>query len=410
MEVKAGYKQTEVGIIPADWEVKTFQSIAHIERGKFTARPRNDPKYYGGDIPFIQTGDVTNSSGLITEYSQTLNQEGLKVSKLFPKGTLFFTIAANIGDVGFTDFDTACPDSLVAITPNKNVDKSWLSHELRRRKSSFENIATHNAQLNINLEKLRPYLLPVPPFSEQKAIAEALSDADALIEALEQLIDKKRQVKQGAMQELLTGKKRVVESGKWVDCQLADIGKFSKGKRIKRDETVPDGFPCVRYGEIYTHHDDYIKEFYSFIPANIAKQSQRIYKGDLLFTGSGETAEGIGKCVAFLGDDEAYAGGDVVIFTPSNQNSLYLGFLMNHTSIVAQKSRMAQGDAIVHISAQKLGQLQLTLPSVEEQTAIAEILSDMDAEIAALEGKLSKARQVKAGMMQELLTGRIRLV
>jgi len=118
-----GYKQTEVGVIPEDWEVKAFGAVAHIERGKFTARPRNDPKYYGGDIPFIQTGDVTNSTGEITSFSQTLNQEGLKVSKLFPQGTLFFTIAANIGDVGVAAFDTACPDSLVAITPSKQVNK-----------------------------------------------------------------------------------------------------------------------------------------------------------------------------------------------------------------------------------------------------------------------------------------------
>jgi type I restriction enzyme S subunit len=90
MELKPGYKQTEVGMIPEEWEVKAFESVAHIERGKFTARPRNDPKYYGGDIPFIQTGDVTNSSGEITTFSQTLNQAGLKVSKLFPRGTLSF--------------------------------------------------------------------------------------------------------------------------------------------------------------------------------------------------------------------------------------------------------------------------------------------------------------------------------
>ena len=206
MEVKPGYKQTEVGVIPEDWEVKSFQSLANIERGKFTARPRNDPKYYGGEIPFIQTGDVTNSGGWIKTYSQTLNREGLKVSKFFPRGTPFFTIAANIGDVGFAGFDTACPDSLVAITPVRRIDKRWLAYELRRRKHSFENLASHNAQLNINLEKLRPYLLPVPTLSEQEAIAEALSDADALIESLEQLLTKKRQLKQGAMQELLRPK------------------------------------------------------------------------------------------------------------------------------------------------------------------------------------------------------------
>ena len=138
MELKPGYKQTEVGVIPENWEVKPFQSLATIERGKFTARPRNDPKYYGGEIPFIQTGDVTNSRGWIKTYQQTLNPEGLKVSKLFPRGTLFFTIAANIGDVGFASFATACPDSLVSITPARGIDKHWLAHELGNRKPLFE--------------------------------------------------------------------------------------------------------------------------------------------------------------------------------------------------------------------------------------------------------------------------------
>jgi len=206
MEVKPGYKLTEVGVIPEDWEVRTLERIAYVERGKFTVRPRNDPRYYGGEIPFIQTGDVTNSKGDITSFSQTLNLKGLSVSKLFTKGTLFFTIAANIADVAFTSFDTACPDSLVAINPKENNDIRWLAHELRRQKLWFEAIATHNAQMNLSIEKLKPYLMAVPPLTEQHAIAEALSDADALIESLEQLIAKKRQIKQGAMQELLTGR------------------------------------------------------------------------------------------------------------------------------------------------------------------------------------------------------------
>ena len=224
MGVKRGYKETDVGIIPEEWEVRPFGKLANIERGKFTARPRNDPKYYGGEVPFIQTGDVTNANGLITAYSQTLNAEGLKVSKLFPKGTLFFTIAANIADIGFTTFDAACPDSLVAITPPNNIDKWWLSFELGRRKASFENIATQNAQLNINLEKLRPYLLPVPPLVEQHAIAEALSDVDALLSGLERLIAKKRDIKQATMQQLLTGKTRLHGfSGEWEVVKLAEL-------------------------------------------------------------------------------------------------------------------------------------------------------------------------------------------
>lgn len=94
------FQQTEVGLIPSDWEVKELGNIAEIKRGKFTPRPRNDPRFYGGNIPFVQTGDVTNSGGTIQNYTQTLNQEGLSVSKLFQKGTILMTIAANIGYTG----------------------------------------------------------------------------------------------------------------------------------------------------------------------------------------------------------------------------------------------------------------------------------------------------------------------
>jgi type I restriction enzyme, S subunit len=206
-----GYKQTEVGVIPEDWNVEPFQNIAMLERGKFTARPRNDPKYYGGDIPFIQTGDVAKSSGEINTFSQTLNQEGIKVSKLFPAGTLFFTIAANIGDVGFAAFDTACPDSLVAIKSNQNINKYWLFHDLNNKKQLFENLATNNTQLNINLEKLRPCPFAVPPLAEQQAIATILSDMDTEIATLEAKLTKTRQLKQGMMHELLTGRIRLVQ-------------------------------------------------------------------------------------------------------------------------------------------------------------------------------------------------------
>ena len=198
-------------------------------------------------------------------------------------------------------------------------------------------------------------------------------------------------------------------SERWLDCQLSDIGVFTKGKGIRKDEVVPYGTPCVRYGEIYTHYNDYIREFRSFIPDEVALESCRIMRGDLLFAGSGETAEDIGKCVAFLGEEEAYAGGDIIIFTPYGQDSMYLGYLMNHSSITCQKARMAQGDAVVHISAANLGQLQLSLPSLDEQRAIASVLSDMDAEIEALERRRDKTRLLKQGMMQELLTGRVRL-
>ena len=411
MEVRPGYKQTEVGVIPEDWEVKPFQSLATIERGKFTVRPRNDPKYYGGEIPFIQTGDVTNSRGWIKTYQQTLNLEGLKVSKLFPRGTLFFTIAANIGDVGFASFATACPDSLVGITPARGIDKHWLAYELGNRKPLFENLASHNAQLNISLEKLRPYLLPVPTLAEQEAISEALNDVDALLGGLARLIAKKRDLKQAAMQQLLTGQTRLPGfNGEWETKRLGDVGTFLKGSGVKKDEAKSGGLPCIRYGEIYTHHNDYIRTFKSWISPDVAATTTRLRQGDLLFAGSGETKEEIGKCVAFVNDYEAFAGGDIVILRVATADAMFMGYYSNTVPINAQKASMGQGDAVVHISAAALSVIEVTVPSVLEQIAIADVLSDMDAELAALEARRDKTRALKQAMMQELLTGKTRLV
>lgn len=409
--MRSGYKQTELGFIPAEWEVRAFGELAHIERGKFTARPRNDPRYYGGDIPFIQTGDVTNANGHITTYSQTLNLEGLKVSKLFPRGTLFFTIAANIGDVGFATFDSACPDSLVAILPTKKTDKTWLSYELAKRKASFESIATHNAQLNINLEKLRPYLLPLPPLPEQRAIAAALSDVDALVEGLTRLIAKKRDLKQAAMQQLLSGRTRLPGfRGEWQVKRLGDVGAFLKGSGVKKDQAQSGDLPCIRYGEIYTHHNDYIRSFNSWISPHVAATATKLKQGDLLSAGSGETKEEIGKCVAFIDDREAFAGGDIVILRIADAYPKFMGYYCNTAPINAQKASKGQGDAVVHISAAALSSIEVALPSLPEQTAIATILSDIDAELAALEARHAKTRALKQAMMQELLTGRTRLV
>ena len=114
-----------LGTIPADWDVVRLGDVAEVERGKFAHRPRNEPRFYGGDIPFIQTGDVVKSTGKIIEHSQTLNELGLSISKLFPVGTIVITIAANIGETAIASYPMAFPDSLVGITPNR-IDTNFL--------------------------------------------------------------------------------------------------------------------------------------------------------------------------------------------------------------------------------------------------------------------------------------------
>lgn len=192
--------------------------------------------------------------------------------------------------------------------------------------------------------------------------------------------------------------------------QLGKLGRFLKGRGIKREDVSSTGFPCIRYGELYTRYENYILNAVARVPSYVAQIALPIKTGDLLFAGSGETSEEIGRCAAYLGDEPAYAGGDIVVLTPLEQNSLYLGYLMNQPAAVKQKAQLGQGDAVVHINARNLAQIEINLPLVEEQTAIAAVLFDMDAEIAALEQRRDKTRALKQGMMQQLLTGKIRLI
>jgi type I restriction enzyme S subunit len=416
MAVKPGYKQTDVGVIPQEWDVRRLGDLGTVVRGG-SPRPAGDPRYFNGDfIPWLTVAALTNIPENQLTVSETvgfLTKEGSRHSRTLVDGTLIIANSgATLGVAKLLGVTCCANDGIAAIINQRLGDKPFVCFYINTQtKNLREVVATGNGQPNLNTRLIREMAIPFPPPAEQRVIAEALSDVNGLLGSLERLIAKKRDLKQAAMQHLLTGQTRLPAfDGEWAAKRLGDVGVFLKGRGIKKDEVVADGMPCVRYGEIYTHHNDYLRTFNSFIAPDTAKQSRRIQKGDLLFAGSGETAEEIGKCVAFLGDEEAYAGGDIVIFRPANQDSKFLGYLMNHSSVASQKACMGQGDAVVHISARSLARLELHLPDRPEQTAIAEVLSDMDDDLAALEQRRDKTRALKQGMMQELLTGRTRLV
>ena len=196
----------------------------------------------------------------------------------------------------------------------------------------------------------------------------------------------------------------------WEVKSIRELGQLSKGKGIRKNEADSGSIPCIRYGELYTHHNDVIRLYNSRISEQVAKTSRRLNKGDILFAGSGETKEEIGKCAAFIGDEIAYAGGDILVLTPNQGDPRYFGYLFNAPAIARQKAGKGQGDAIVHITAPALSSVRVPLPpTVAEQEAIASALGDADALIESLERQIAKKRDVKQGAMQELLTARQRL-
>jgi type I restriction enzyme S subunit len=416
MEVKPGYKQTEVGVIPEDWKVSNLRTaLANLIDNRGKTPPLSNEGYPLLEVNAIYGADKNPDFSKVTKYvSQDTYDHWFRDGH--PKeGDILVATVGSVGASAIMADESGCiAQNIIGLRVSRSFNAGFVYYYTQTEvfKSQIRAVLMGAVQPSLKVPHLMGFLIPYPSEKdEQRAITGALGDVDALLGTQEKLIAKKRDLKLATMQQLLTGQKRLPGyTGEWEVKRLGEIGTFTKGKGIKKDEVVADGLPCIRYGEIYTHYNDYIRSFRSFISLKIARESQRLKKGDLLFAGSGETAEEIGKCVAFLGDEEAYAGGDIVILSPAGQNSMYLGYLMNHTSVIEQKARMGQGDAVVHISASNLGQLNLRLPLFDEQTAIATVLSDMDAEIGALEQRLAKTHALKQGMMQELLTGKTRLI
>ncbi len=194
----------------------------------------------------------------------------------------------------------------------------------------------------------------------------------------------------------------------WEVKTLDEIGVFSKGKGIAKNEITPNGKPCIRYAEIYTKYNFYTTELDSHISEEASLSSKKITYGDLLFAGSGETLEDIGKCVAYLGESEAYAGGDIVILSPNSVYSQYLGFFLNHPIARRQTHKLGQGHSVVHIYSSGLKKLKVLLPPHPEQQKIATILSTWDRALAKQQQLIAAKQQFKKGLMQLLLTGKIR--
>ena len=204
-------KQTEISPVPESWEVVELGDVARIERGKFSHRPRNEPRFYGGKYPFVQTGDISNCDGYVRSYTQTLNEDGLAISKMFPAGTILITIAANIGFTGILEFDSACPDSLIGISPAENVQNEFLNYYLITQQPVMDRLAPKGTQKNINIQFLKPWLVPLPSIEEQMEFADTFSATDQKIRLATQKRNQLQNLFRTLLHELMSAKTRVHE-------------------------------------------------------------------------------------------------------------------------------------------------------------------------------------------------------
>ena len=414
--LKPGYKQTDVGVIPEDWEVCQVRQKGEVITGK--ALSANGP---GLQRPYLRTRNVFDGRIDIDDVlTMPMNDEQFAQFQI-RNGDVLLNEGQSLELVGRCaiyqdEFSGPCAiqNALLRFRAREGVSEKFASYLFRycQQTGVFARIALQTTSVaHLGGSRFERLQLAWPTDGEQRAIAKALSDVDALLGALEQLFAKKRDIKADAMQRLLTGRTRLPGfKGEWEVKRLGDLGQFSKGSGVTKNEALSGSLGCVRYGELYTRHNDVIRTLYSWISPKVASTAARLRKSDILFAGSGETKEEIGKCAAFINDVEAYAGGDIIILRPREADAVFLGYILNTPPINRQKASRGQGDAVVHISSSALASIGFKLPDLAEQTAIAEVLSDMDAELAALEHRREKTRALKQGMMQELLTGRTRFL
>lgn len=413
MEVKPGYKQTEVGVIPEDWELNSLDSIATVTSGKRLPLGRSliDQET---PHPYIRVTDMRPGTVSLTDI-QFVPVDVFPAIKRFRifQDDLFISVAGSLGIVGKIppELDGANLTENADRITNISCSRDYLLHVLLSPliQNTIKSLQTVGAQPKLALTRIRKFDIPLPPtLTEQRAIAEALSDADALIESLEQLIAKKRLIKQGAMQELLTGKRRLPGfEGEWVVKSFGEIcSRLLNGgtPSTHREEFWTGKIPWISGADIL---DQSVGQIRRYITEDAVKKSATnvIEKGNLLVV----TRTGVGK-IAIAPFDIAISQDFTGVHL--NEEVADTNFIFRYLDANSFLLRnLIQGTSISGITRETLTSIVLTLPpSLEEQSAIAAILSDMDAEIAALEVRLAKSRQLKQGMMQELLTGRIRLV
>jgi type I restriction enzyme, S subunit len=332
------------------------------------------------------------------------------------EGDLVYALRGKLGEVRRVRKDVAganLTQGTARIAPREDISGDYLLWALRGSRSvrQAETDAKGTTFREITLADLRRISVPIPPTNaEQRAIAEALNDVDELLNELGWLVDKKHNLKQAALRQLLTGQTRLRGfCGKWEAKRLGDIADVQRGGVLSKSLVQASGTrPCILYGELFTTYGRVISEV---IGRTNSSEGFRSISGDVLMPGS-TTTTGIDLATAsaLLVDDVAL-GGDLLVTRQKKDiyDPVFLASYLTHSK-KHDIAKLTQGITIHHLYGKDLKSLVLELPPLEEQTAIAEVLTDMDAELATLEQRLAKTRALKQAIMQELLTGKIRLV
>lgn len=424
MNVKQGYKQTELGVIPEDWITTEFHHVLEGFSSGMTPY-RGSPEYFKGDIPWVTSGELNYNTIIDTIEKITpdaVSHTGLKILK---SGTFLMAITGleaegTRGSCALLGIEATTNQSCLSLNPKNGLISNDYLFQFYRHYGDYLALkycqGTKQQSFTGGIVKTLPIILP-PTLQEQQAIAQALSDADALIQSQEQLIAKKQQLKQAAMQELLTppnkdGKRLPGFDGEWQEGVWEDVlSGFTSGMTPYRGtpEYYTGDVKWITSGEL---NYNIITDTLEKITEDAVNETnlKKLPVGTFLMAITGLEAVGTRGSCAIVGVEATTNQSCMAIFSTPRMTTdyLYHYYLMHGDELAL---RYCQGSKQQSYTAQIVKRLPITFPAdIEEQTRIATILSDMDAEIAALQKQLAHYRQLKQGMMHQLLTGKTRLI
>jgi len=405
--IKQGYKKTDIGVIPEDWKVRSVDQCVKLINGRAY---KQEELLLNGKYPVLRVGNFfSNNSWYYSDLE--LNED-----QYVNDGDLMYAWSASFGPRFWNGSKTIYHYHIWKVLANKEISKQFLFYLWEFDKEKILKQSQGGTMFHITKFDMGSRKIGLPSeLKEQTAIATALSDIDALIVALGKKIAKKQQIKQGAMQQLLTGKKRLPGfSGEWVEKKLGAIGKTYGGLTGKTKDDFGNGDSYyITFLNILNNpviNTDLIER----VRIKSTEHQNKALKNDLFFNTSSETPEEVGICSVLLNDIENLYLNSFCFGYRINDNEvhgLFLSYLFRNKQGRELMTSLAQGATRYNLSKSLFNQSLIKMPATKtEQTAIAQILTDMDNEIAQLEKERDKYKELKAGMMQVLLTGKVRLV
>ena len=399
--MKKGMKQTKIGWIPEDWEVTSIGDISDFDCENLTSNTSQNYEFKYISLECVDKGKLTNFQEI------KFRDAPSRARRILRKGDLLFsTVRPNLKSHLFFESDLSdfiCSTGFAVVRSKlcaKYIFYNFFSNELNRQ---VENLIVGSNYPAINSKDVRNLKIPLPSLPEQHAIAKGLSDADAWIESLETLLQKKRNLKQGAMQELLRPKDG------WTQERLGNVISVYRGGSPRPIQNFIsndlNGVDWIKIGDTNSSAKYIIDSTEKIIPLGV-RYSRKVFVGDFLLSNS----MSFGRPYILKIEGCIHDGWLVLQNYHAKFDTEFLYYLLSSDFVIDQYRSKAAGSSVLNLNKELVSSVVLPFPSKEGQTRIATILSDMDAEIETLEQKLTKARQIKQGMMQQLLTGQIRLV